>query len=276
MKPRSFQEKVVVVTGAGGGIGRAIAERFARDGARLALLDIDPGGLGETRELLERSGTELIALTVDITRPEECQAAAAAIGERFGSVDVLVNNAGIVHRSSFKETKLDVFRRVMEVNYFGSLAMTKALLDPLVAQRGVIIVISSIAGLSPLYGRSGYAASKHALHGLFESLRAELAEDGVDVLMVCPSFTRTPFEQRAMGPGGERVTRGRSRVGQEAAPEDVADAIFEAASRRQRLLVLSPVGKLAVWLARLAPAVYQRSMVRALSDELAQTRGPRA
>jgi short-subunit dehydrogenase len=157
----------------------------------------------------------------------------------------------------------------MEVNYFGSLTVTKSLLEPLIRDRGLIIVISSIAGLSPLYGRSGYSASKHALHGLFESLRAELDEASVEVLMVCPSFTRTPFEQRAFGAHGERVTRGRSRVGTEASPDDVAGAILDAARRRQRLLVLSPVGKLAVWLNRVAPAVYQRAMVKKLKQELA-------
>lgn len=266
MAARAFDGAVVVVTGAAGGIGRSIAERFARAGARVVALDVD----GEGLQALERQGAAVLAVRVDITRREECEEAARRILARFGRVDVLVNNAGVVHRSSFRDTEVDVFRRVMEVNYFGSLTITKALLEPLVSSRGLIIVVSSIAGLSPLYGRSGYSASKHALHGLFGSLRAELADAGVEVLMVCPSFTRTPFEQRAFGPRGERVTRGRSRVGTEASPDDVADAIYRAARRRQRLLVLSPVGKLAVWLSRLAPSIYERSMVKALRDELSQ------
>lgn len=268
MAERSFDGRVVVVTGAAGGIGRAIAERFARERARLALLDVDEVGLTTSKELLLGKGVEVLALACDITRPEDCERAAQRILERFGCVDVLVNNAGVVHRSSFRDTDVDVFRRVMEVNYFGSLSVTKALLEPLIAAQGLIIVVSSIAGLSPLYGRSGYSASKHALHGLFESLRAELAEARVDVLMVCPSFTRTPFEQRALGARGERVEHGRSRVGTEASPDDVADAVVRAARRGQRLLVLSPVGKLAVWLSRLAPALYERSMVKALREEL--------
>ncbi|GMV18457.1 MAG: SDR family oxidoreductase [Myxococcales bacterium] len=268
MAQRSFGGRVVVVTGAAGGIGRAIAERFALERARLVLLDVDEVGLSTSKELLLGKGVEVLALACDITRAEDNERAARAILDRFGCVDVLVNNAGVVHRSSFRDTDVDVFRRVMEVNYFGSLSVTKALLEPLIAAQGLIIVVSSIAGLSPLYGRSGYSASKHALHGLFESLRAELSDDRVEVLMVCPSFTRTPFEQRALGASGERVERGRSRVGTEASPDDVADAVVRAARRRQRLLVLSPVGKLAVWLARLAPALYERSMVKALREEL--------
>ena len=268
MVERSFKDSVVAVTGAAGGIGRAIVERFAREGARIAALDRDREGLAQLEAAFEGRGIELLALPADITNPGECQDAARQILARFGRIDVLVNNAGVVHRSSFRDTELEVFRRVMEVNFFGSLTVTKALLDPLLESRGLIIVVSSIAGLSPLYGRSGYSASKHALHGLFESLRSELSDTGVEVLMVCPSFTRTAFEQRAFGAHGEAVLRGRSRVGTEASPDDVADAIYEAARRRQRLLVLSPVGKLAVWLSRLTPGLHQRLMVKQLGDEL--------
>jgi len=268
MGKRSFDGSVVVVTGAAGGIGRAIAERFAAEGARIVALDLNEEALASLARDFERRGTEVLTLRCDITNPEGCTTAAGQILERFGHVDVLVNNAGVVHRSGFVETDVSVFRRVMEVNFFGSLNVTKALLEPLVARRGLIIVISSIAGLSPLYGRSGYSASKHALHGLFESLRGELRDSGVDVLMVCPSFTRTDFEQRALGAQGERVARGRTRVGDEATPEDVAEAIHDAARRRLPLLVLSPVGKLAVWLSRFAPGVYDRMMRKRLKPEL--------
>lgn len=268
MARRSFDGKVVVVTGAGGGIGRALCHRFARAGARIAAVDLDADSLAETEAELARRGVDVLSVVCDITSRDDCEKAAAAIRGRWGRVDVLVNNAGVVHRSSFRETEVEVFRKVMEVNYFGSLCVTKALLEPLVEGRGLIVVVSSIAGLSPLYGRSGYSASKHALHGLFESLRAELAASGVDVLMVCPSFTRSKFEQRAMGPDGKHVTRGRSKLGKEASPDDVAEAVFAAASAGRRLLVLSPVGKLAVWLSRFAPALHQRLMVRSLEDEL--------
>ncbi len=266
MTDRSFEDRVVMITGAAGGIGRAIAQRFARAGARIVALDVDAPGLDETQRAL--TGREVLGLRCDITRAEDCEAAARAALARFGQIDVLVNNAGIVHRSAFRDTSVEVFRRVMEVNFFGALQMTKAVLEPLIARRGLVIVVSSVAGVAPLYGRSGYSASKHALHGLFESLRAELAGTGLEVLMVCPSFTRSAFEQRALDASGGRVTRGRSRVGTEATPEAVANAIFDAARHRQRLLVHTPVGKLAFALSRLAPGVYERLMVKKLSGEL--------
>ena len=264
--PETFRDRVVVITGGAGGIGRALAARFLKSGARVAALDLDEASLAELAE--GTASDRLMTLKVDITDESATRAALKEVTERFGGVDVLVNNAGLVHRSSFKDTEANVFRRVMEVNYFGSIHVTKAALPSLVERRGMIVVISSVAGLVPLFGRSGYSASKHALHGLFESLRAELADDGVGVLMVCPSFTTTPFEGRALGAHGERVARPRSKVGKEATPESVADAIHDATLARKKLVVLSPVGKVAVWLSRIAPGMYQRSMTRSLKSEL--------
>ncbi len=270
MPPRNFKGSVVVITGAAGGIGRAIAQRFSKAGACIVALDVDAAGLEQTAGLL--SPAAVLTQRCDITSLDDCELAARSALERFGRVDVLVNNAGVVHRSAFRDTSVEVFRRVMEVNYFGSLQVTKALIEPLVASQGLVIVVSSVAGVAPLYGRSGYSASKHALHGLFESLRSELGGEGVDVLMVCPSFTRSAFEQRAFDGIGGRVTRGRSRVGVEASPDDVAGAIFDAARRRRRLLVHTPVGKLAFVLSRVAPRIYERLMVKKLESELEITR----
>ena len=267
MAERSFAGKVVVITGGGGGIGRALALGFARQGARVALLDLNEELLSEAEHELSTAGAAPLCVRCDVTQLADCERALELVARELGGVDVLVNNAGLVHRSGFRETSVDVLRRVMEVNYFGSLNCTKAALDMLVRRRGMVIVVSSIAGLTPLYGRSGYSASKHALHGLFETLRSEL-KDSVHVMMVCPSFTRTGFEQRALGPMGDNVKRGRTRVGKEATAQSVADAIVAAAKKERSSLVLSPVGKVAVWLSRVAPRAYDRMMLRQLSDEL--------
>ena len=120
----------------------------------------------------------------------------------------------------------------MEVNLFGAVHCTQACVDDLIAQRGLIITVSSIAGVAPLYGRTGYSASKHALHGLFESIGAELADDGVHVLMVCPSFVESGLEASTMGADGERIDRPRSKVGQLRQPDQVAAAVVKAARSR--------------------------------------------
>jgi UDP-glucose 4-epimerase len=256
--------QVVVITGAAGGIGKALARRWAISGATIALLDYEAEPLALAEAQLIAMGAEVLAVNVDVTDIEACQQAMAAVIQRFGTIDILVNNAGAVHRSAFADTDISVYRTVMEVNFFGSLNCAKAALPHLLKSRGLIVVTSSIAGIAPLYGRTGYAASKHALHGLFESARCELAEDGVRVLMVCPSFTRSAFEQRAMGADGHVAGTKRSMTGGIAEPEDVADAIVKAADSGKNLLVLSPQGKLSYYLSRLAPKLYTRAMVRRL------------
>lgn len=260
-------KRTVLITGAAGGIGRAMAERFhQREGANLVLLDFEPAPLADAEESLVQKGASVLAVECDVTDFKAVQSATNQAVEHFGGLDVVIANAGTVHRSSFKETDLDVYRKVMDVNYFGALHTAKAALDPLIASRGTIVVTSSIAGVAPLYGRTGYAASKHALHGLFESARTELAEDGVSVLIVCPTFTRSPFEQRAMGPDGSPAGTKRSMTGKIAEPEDVADAVIDGIRDGKELLVLSGTGKLAYYLSRLAPGYYARAMVRRIKE----------
>lgn len=263
----SFDGKVVAITGGAGGIGLATALAFGRAGAKVAVFDI--GGLDEARAALDGAGVPSLAVRCDVTVPASCRTAVASVAEAFGGLDVLVNNAGIGHRSGFAETDVGVFRRVMEVNFFGALHATHAALPHLIARRGVVVVISSVAGFAPLLGRSGYAASKHALHGLFDSARAELSPHGVDVSIVCPSFTESGFEARTLGADGQPVRRPRSMVGRLATPESVAAGIVRAAATRQRLVVLAPIGKLTRAMTRLWPALYERLMARTLRDELA-------
>jgi len=265
---RELRGRTVVITGGAGGIGRALGRRFGGAGAKIAIVDLPSSPLSAAREELEGMGIEAVALPCDITATEQVQASMAAVREAFGSIDVLINNAGIVHRSAFAETQPEVFRRVMEVNLFGALHCTQACMTDLVENRGLIIAISSIAGLAPLYGRSGYAASKHAMHGLFESLGAEVADKGVTVLMVCPSFVESGLEASTLGGDGKRVARPRSKVGQLGNADDVAAEVLKAARSGRRRLVLTPVGKTSALLSRIAPGLYERLMIRSLRSEL--------
>jgi NAD(P)-dependent dehydrogenase (short-subunit alcohol dehydrogenase family) len=265
---REFGGRTVVVTGGAGGIGRALASAFGAERARIAVVDLPSSPLDEACGELGRAGIEALALPCDITDPGQVGATVDRVREELGPVDVLINNAGVTHRSAFAETRPEVFRRVMEVNLFGALHVTQACLDDLIARRGLIITVSSIAGVAPLYGRTGYSASKHALHGLFESLGAELADNGVGVLMVCPSFVESGLEASTMGADGERIDRPRSKVGNLRQPDEVADAVVKAARAGRRRLVLTPVGKTSALLSFVAPGLYQRLMVRSLRSEL--------
>jgi NAD(P)-dependent dehydrogenase (short-subunit alcohol dehydrogenase family) len=263
-----FKNKTVAITGAAGGMGRALCRRFGQAGAKIALLDLHRETLEAFARELDAAGIQALALPCDVTDDPACRAVMQKIVERFGGIDVLINNAGITHRSAFEKTQIQVFRKVMEVNFFGALHCTQAALPALLASRGMIIVMSSIAGFSPLFGRSGYSASKHALHGLFESLRTELSDKGVRVMMVCPGFTATSIEKNALDGDGRPTTHPRSTTGKIAAPEEVAEAIYRGAVKNKRLLVLSRVGKLAHLFSKFFPAYYERAMAKRLRQEL--------
>ncbi len=266
---RDFRGKTVVITGAAGGIGAAFARRFGKAGSRLGLLDLSADGVQALSEELQGRGIDNVGVACDVTCEKECQDAIARIIQRFGGIDLLINNAGITHRSSFRDTNLEVFQRVMGVNFFGSLHCTKAALDSLIERKGLIVVISSVAGFSPLFGRSGYAASKHALHGLFDSLRTELESMGVDVMIVCPGFTATGISVSALDGDGQITQHPQSTFGRIAGPGEVAEAVFLAASRsKKRLVVLSGVGRLTRIVHKICPGLYERLMTRSLSSEL--------
>lgn len=260
----SLRDRAVLITGGAGGIGSAVAHRLGRDGARLTLVDSDPGRLDTVGAELVDAGVDVLTVSADVTSLADCRAAVDRTVERFGGLDVVIANAGITHLGRFADTDVEVIRRVMDVNLFGAVNITKAALPSLVERRGQIVVMSSVAGLAPLATRTGYAASKHALHGFFGSLRAELADDGVAVTLVCPSFVRTGIGDRALGGDGGRPTMPRTQTGTPAEPDDLADVIARALRRRRRLVVPFGDARRAVLVSRLAPAVYDRLMRRRL------------
>ena len=262
-----MRECNVIVTGAGSGIGAATSRAFAERQARVALLDLDGAAARALATELERNGATVLPIECDVSSQADCAAAVRAICDAWGGIDVLVNNAGITQLGRVLETEVDVIRRVLEVNFFGAVNCTKAALPSLLERRGRIVVLSSIAGFAPLATRAAYAASKHALHGFFESLRAEHRADGLGVTMVCPSFVHTAIGDHALGPGGE-VGSGRARTGVrgEIEPEQVADAIVLAARKGRRLVLVPGQARLAWWVSRLAPVSYERLMLRQLRD----------
>jgi NAD(P)-dependent dehydrogenase (short-subunit alcohol dehydrogenase family) len=268
MSHTPFKNKVVVITGAASGIGLALAHKFAREGACLALIDLDRVALELYENKFREAGCQVMAVACDVTNQALCTSAIKEVIRNFGGIDVLVNNAGITQRSRFTDTQVEVFRKVMDVNFFGSLYCTKAAIDSLIERRGMIIVNESVAGLTPLLGRTGYSASKHALHGLFTSLRCELREEGVHVLIVCPGFIKTNLQTRALGGDGGVTERPQSRVGKQATPESAAAEIYRAAVMKKNLLILTLMGKLGYWVSRVAPILYEKMMTKKFKDEL--------
>jgi len=263
-----LEGKVIAVTGGASGIGLAICRRFGREGARVAVIDMNGEEASRQAQALQGSGIEAKAFTCDVSREEECSQTIQAVIDVYGGIDILVNNAGLTQRSAFVDTQTAVYRKIMDVNFFGALYCTKAAIKSLIERRGVIVVTSSHAGYAPLLGRTAYSASKHALHGLFESLRTEVKDAGVHVLMLCPGFTRTNLQDRALDGDGSITRHPRSKVGAEDTPEHVAEAVFQGVIKRKRMLILTPTGKMTYWLSRLAPGLYEKIMADKLKQEL--------
>lgn len=263
-----FKHKVVVVTGATGGIGRALSWRFASAGARIVLMDVDEKQLPVVQNQIERSGADVLSIACDIADYGQCEAAMQQVIEHFGGIDLLINNAGVSHRSRFEDTELSVFERVMAVNYFGALHCTKAALPSLIERRGMIITLSSTGGFAPMIGRVGYSASKHALHGLFESLRVELKEKGVHVMIVCPGATATEMHKSMLAGDGSIISIPAAPEKSLASPQELADAIFEGAQHHKRIVIHSKMSKMSWFYWKFFPSLFERKLYKQWRSEL--------
>jgi dehydrogenase/reductase SDR family protein 7B len=258
--------RVVWITGASSGLGEALALACARAGARLVLSS------RQTKEL-ERVAHSCIGcpetpmvLPLDLTRPQDFAPAAARVVAQFGRIDLLVNNGGVSQRALAQETLPAVERAIMEVNYFGAIGLTKAVLPVMLAQRaGTIVVVSSVMGYVGTPLRAAYAASKHALHGWFDSLREEVHGGGLRVLIVCPGYVKTKVSENALTATG--ATHARLDAGQARgmAPGECAAAILRALERGADEVLIGGPEIWAVRLKRWWPRLLQWALRRAVA-----------
>jgi short-subunit dehydrogenase len=274
---RHIEGSRILITGASQGIGKALAEAAARRGARVLAVARQGGLLRELAEQLRKEGGVLDVVAADITKLEDRQRIIDTAVQRFGGIDVLVNNAGIGATGHFVECGPERLRQIMEVNFFGLTEITRACL-PLLKRgnRPAIVNVSSIAGKRALPARSEYSASKFAVEGFTEALRPEVAKDGIDVIVVCPGLTQTNFSQNMI----EQKARMAMDHMRGMSAEDVALATLRAIERSQREVILTLPGKLICLVSRFFPRLADRiaaRKVRALfADEIAARREKRA
>lgn len=258
---------VTLITGAASGLGWAMTRHWHAAGHRLVLADIDGQAL-TARAAELATPKRVLAVTADITRAEDISRLIEATESRFGRLDLLVNNAGITHRSPAHQTDPAVFRKVMAVDWQGPVELTLAALPMLRASRGNIICIGSMAGWMPVPGRAAYCAAKSALTQFFEVLRLELEPDGIHILMAYPSFLDTPIENHALGRDGGIARHPRSMVGGMRSADWMAQLIDDSLRKRRRWLLPEPVSRLGSLLWRIAPALYLRQVRKRFAGEL--------
>ncbi len=266
---RNFIDNVIMVTGASGNLGRAICMAFAKAGAKIVALDLNKDALLALQEDFMKEDIEILPLVCDITDKSSCKAAADTVIGKFGRINALVNNAGITHieRYTDMDKSKEITRRIMEVNFFGAVNCTEVCLDEIRKNKGFFVNISSVAGFAPLLGRTAYAASKHALHGFFESLHSELRDEGVHSLMVCPSFIQAPVNADA-STAKNSIYQNKKTIGKDVSPDDIAKDILSYCIKNKPLLVSGKTGRMSYFLRRFLPGIYFNAMCNKLKNDL--------
>mgnify|MGYP000106080010 CR=1 FL=1 len=256
-----FHQKTVLITGGAGGLGVALTEQLLAQGANVAVLDLNVDAIA--------SSNNLLTLALDITNTEALEQAVEKIISVFGQIDILFNNAGITHMSTFLNTTPKNFDTIMAVNFTASVNITRFCLPYLIKQKGQIVAISSVAGYAPLYGRSSYSASKHAMEGFFKSLACEVADKGIAISIVCPSFLKTRPELKVevnnglSSPGALK----KNTNGKQLSPSIAANKIIKAVINKKETLYLGKVSIIAYWLNTLAPNIYRKIMIKNSKEE---------
>ena len=264
----AFRDNVVVVTGASAGIGAELARQLAAGGAWLALAARGAARLEEVAAECRALGGKALAVPTDVGEEAQCRALVERTVAEYGRLDTLVNNAGIGMWARFDEiTDLSIFERVMRVNYLGSVYCTHHALPHLKRSRGRIVGVSSLTGRTGVPTRSAYAASKHAMAGLFDTLRIELDGTGVSVTMIYPGFVATEIRERAFGPDGRPLGAGNSPVREREVmtAEECARRIVDAAAARRREVVMTARARVGMWLKLIAPGAVDRIARRAIA-----------
>lgn len=261
-----FQDNVVVLTGASQGIGREMALQLAGQGAWLVLAARDAAALEELAELCRQTGGRAVAVPTDVADEAQCARLIEQALAAYGRIDTLINNAGISMWALFeKVTDLSIFERLLRVNYLGSVYCTWHALPHLKKTRGRLVAVSSLTGKTGVPTRSGYAASKHAMVGFFDTLRIELGGSGVAVTVACPDFVTSEIRKRAFGADGRPLGDSPVREREVMSAATCARLILDGAAGRKRELILSARGKLGLWLKLLAPGLIDRIARKAIA-----------
>jgi short-subunit dehydrogenase len=256
----NYQGKTIWITGASSGIGEAFARAFYKEGANLILSSRREKALLEVKKSLGQETSNVKVVLLDLTDTDSFSAKTKEALEAFGQIDVLLNNGGVSQRATVMESEMKTYRRLMEINYFGAVGLTKQVLPHMVERKsGHIIVTSSVAGKIGTKYRSGYAASKHAVQGFFNSLRQEMYQHKVAVTLLCPGFIKTNISKNALTGDGSKFNKmGDAHSNAMTADEMVEKVLPKIKSQKEEIYVTGLKEGLALWVQRFSPTLLNK------------------
>lgn len=262
-----MKNKVVIITGASSGIGKALAIEFAKLGAHIVITGRNEARLNEVGEILDGMKAQNLCLQLDVAKEKDNEILVNETINTFGKIDVLINNAGISMRALFEEIEIDVFKKVIDINFYGTLYATKYCLPEILKTKGSIVGVSSINGYRGTPARTAYTASKYAMNGFMESLRTEVMHRGVHVLVACPGFTGTNIRNAALTADGTSQGESPRDEGKMMTAEEVAQGIIKAIQKRKRDIVFTTQGRLAVFLNKWMPGRMDKIVFNVFAKE---------
>ncbi|MFO8236206.1 MAG: SDR family oxidoreductase [Bacteroidales bacterium] len=262
-----MKDKVIIITGASSGIGRACVYRFAQQGAKVVFGARNKEKLDTIEKDLKEKHNDVLAVPTDVSEPDSCKNLIHKTIEKYGKIDILINNAGVSMRGLFEHTNVDVIKKLMDINFWGMVYCTKYALPHLLKSKGSVIGISSIGGFQGLPGRTGYSSSKFAMHGFLETLRIETLKKGLHVLVAAPGFTATNVRKSALGPDGDPQGESPRNENKMMKPDEVAKVIEKGIRKRRRTIIMTTEGKLTVFLNRIIPKYMDKLTYKHLAKE---------
>ena len=262
-----MKDKVVIITGGSSGIGKALAYEYGNKGSKIVITGRRKAPLDETVAELNAAGIDAFAVQADASVEEDNKRMAEQTLEKYGKIDILINNAGISMRALFEDLDLDVLRKVMDINFWGVVYATKYCLPSILKTKGSVIGISSIAGYRGLPARAGYSASKFALNGFLEVLRTEMLHKGVHVLTACPGFTASNIRNEALASDGSKQGESPRDEGKMMTAEECASRIYKANKKRKKILILTSQGVMTVFLNKLFPGFMDKMVYNHMAKE---------
>lgn len=262
-----LNDEVVVITGASSGIGKALAIEFALKGAIVVIAARNTEKLKETEEIIKRHNGRVLSIKADVSIEDDCRALINAAVQNFGTVHILINNAGVSMRALFEEVDLNVLKQLMDINFWGMVYCTKYAIPYLLKNHGSVVGISSIAGFKGLPGRTGYSASKFAMHGFLEALRIENLKKDLHVMIACPGYTKSNVRNAALTKDGTAQGESPLEEGKLMTSEEVARRIVKGVEQRKHRLVMTSQGKSAVLLNKFFPKLTDKMVYKTVSKE---------